>query len=119
MTNNLVKLKLNTNDYIQADAIWGDGNTPNRITNLKLFAGNSDQGDRQFVLFGKYMSGGQLKRILNENKKEVPLTYMARNEEINVVLNVYYADQTGEITFSVDNSHWSDAGATISGHTFN
>lgn len=119
MTNNLVKLKLNSNDYIQADAIWGDGNTPNRITNLKLFAGNSDQGDRQFVLFGKYMSGGQLKRILNENKKEVPLTYMARNEEINVVLNVYYADQTGEITFSVDNSHWSDAGATISGHTFN
>ena len=119
MTNNLVRLKLNTNDYIQADALWGDGNTPNRITNLKLYSGNSDQGDRQFVLFGKYMSGGLLKRILKDNNKEVALTYMARNEEINVVLNVYYADQTGEITFSVDNSHWTDANATTAGHTFN
>ena len=60
-----------------------------------------------------------LKRLLKENNKEVPLTYMARNEEINVVINVYYADQSGEITFTVDNTHWTDAGATTSTHTFN
>ena len=118
MTNNLVRLKLNANDYIQADALWAES-SPDIRTNLKLYSGSSDQGDRQFVLFGKYMSGGLLKRILKDNNKEVALTYMARNEEINVVLNVYYADQEGSITFSVDNSHWSDANATTASHTFN
>lgn len=119
MKDNLLRLKLNTNDYIQCDAIWGDGNTPNRITNLKLYSGSQDQGDRQFAFFGKYMSGGLLKRILKDNNKEVALTHMARNEDINVVLNVYYSDQEGQITFSVDNSNWTDTGATVVGHTFN
>lgn len=116
MTNYLVRFKKNTNQYIQCDAIWSE-TKPDKKTNLKLFANNQANGDRQFALFGKYMSGGKMKRILKENNKEVPLTYMARNEEINVVLNVYYSDQTGELDFVVDNSTWSTA--TTSTHTFN
>ena len=116
MTNYLVRFKKNTNQYIQCDAIWSE-TKPDKKTNLKLFADNQANGDRQFALFGKYMSGGKMKRILKENNKEVPLTYMARNEEINVVLNVYYSDQTGELDFVVDNSTWSTA--TTSTHTFN
>jgi hypothetical protein len=116
MTNYLVRFKKNTNQYIQCDAIWSE-TKPDNKTNLKLFANNQANGDRQFALFGKYMSGGKMKRILKENNKEVPLTYMARNEEINVVLNVYYSDQTGELDFVVDNSTWSTA--TTSTHTFN
>lgn len=116
MTNYLVRFKKNTNQYIQCDAIWSE-TKPDKKTNLKLFADNQANGDRQFALFGKYMSGGNMKRILKENNKEVPLTYMARNEEINVVLNVYYSDQTGELDFVVDNSTWSTA--TTSTHTFN
>ena len=116
MTNYLVRFKKNTNQYIQCDAIWSE-TKPDKKTNLKLFADNQANGDRQFALFGKYMSGGKMKRILKENNKEVPLTYMARNEEINVVLNVYYSDKTGELDFVVDNSTWSTA--TTSTHTFN
>lgn len=116
MTNYLVRFKKNTNQYIQCDALWAATN-PNKLTNLKLFTGNQANGDRQFALFGKYMSGGKMKRILKDNNKEVPLSYMARNEEINVVLNVYYSDQTGELDFVVDNSTWSTA--TTSTHTFN
>ena len=56
---------------------------------------------------------------MEENKKEVPLTYMARNEEINVILNVFYADQDGSLVFEVDNDHWTDENATSSSHTFN
>ena len=115
MTNYLVRFKKNTNQYIQCDALWAS--TPNKLTNLKLLTGYQVNGDRQFALFGKYMSGGKMKRILKDNNKEVPLTYMARNEEINVVLNVYYSDQTGELNFVVDNSTWSTA--TTSKHTFN
>ena len=118
MSSKLVRFKKNTNDYIQCDALWSE-TKPNKLTNLKLFAGNQANGDRQFALFGKYMSGGLLKRILKHNNKEVPLTYMARNEEVNVVINVYYADQAGNVTFTVDNTHWTTAGATTSTHTFN
>jgi hypothetical protein len=79
-----------------------------------------DNQDHQFVLFGKFDDlGAALKRILTENKKEVPLTYMARNEEINVILNVFYADQDGSLVFEVDNDHWTDENATSSSHTFN
>lgn len=116
MTNYLVRFKKNTNQYIQCDAIWSE-TTPDKKTNLKLFTGNQTNGDRQFALFGKYLSGGLLKRILKENNKEVPLTYMARNEEINVVLNVYYSDQTGELNFVVDNSTWGTATSVT--HKFN
>ncbi len=116
MTDDLIRFKLNTNDYIQCDALW-NANQPNIKTNLKLFSGNEANGDRQFALFGKYNAGGLLKRILKENNKEVPLTYMARNEEINVILNVYYSDTDGVLTFEVDNSTWKTA--TTSNYTFN
>ena len=116
MTDDLIRFKLNTNDYLQCDALWNATN-PNKITNLKVFSGNEANGDRQFALFGKYTAGGPLKRILKENNKEVPLTYMARNEEINVILNVYYSDTEGTLRFEVDNSNWSTA--TTSTHTFN
>ena len=115
MTNYLVRFKKNTNQYIQCDALWSE-NTPNKLTNLKLWTGNQVNGDRQFALFGKYMSGGKMKRILKENNKEVPLTYMARNEEINVIIHVYYSDNSGELDFVVDNSTWKTA--TTSTHTF-
>ena len=115
----LVRFINNSNgQYIKANANWEKIVPKKKESNLRFEAGGANQ-DRQFMLFGKYMSGGLLKRILKDNNKEVALTYMARNEEINVVLNVYYADQTGEITFSVDNSHWTDANATEAGHTFN
>lgn len=114
----LVRFKQSNGNYLQSDCNWGKTGEQAKYSYIKSVAGGAHQ-DRQFLLFGKYMSGGLLKRILKHNNKEVPLTYMARNEEINVVLNVYYADQTGEITFSVDNSHWTDANATEAGHTFN
>ncbi len=116
MTNYLVRFKKNTNQYIQCDALWSE-TKPDKKTNLKLFENNQTNGDRQFALFGKYLSGGLMRRILKENNKEVPLTYMARNEEINVVINVYYSDQTAELNFVVDNSTWK--AATTSTHTFN
>ena len=118
MGGKLVRFINNANSqYIKATTNW-EKNVPKKKESNLRFEGGGENQDRQFMLFGKYMSGGLLKRILKENKKEVPLTYMARNEEINVVLNVFYADQAGEITFSVDNSNWSDANATVAEHTF-
>ena len=115
----LVRFINNSNgQYIKANTNWEKNVPKKKESNLRFEAGGTNQ-DRQFMLFGKYMSGGLLKRILKDNNKEVALTHMARNEDINVVLNVYYSDQEGEITFSVDNTNWTDTGATVVGHTFN
>ena len=110
----------NTGLHLKSDCQYnsGDANVAKKSRLIWESSGSNTQ-DHQFMLFGKYCAGGLLKRMLKDNNKEVPLTYMSRNEDINVVLNVYYSDQEGEITFEVDNSTWDDAGATTSEHTFN
>ena len=102
--------------YLQSNTNY-DANVPKQQHSTLLWVDGGTHQDRQFMLFGKYKSGGPLKRILKDNNKEVPLTYMARNEEINVVINVYYSDQDAELRFEVDNSTWKDP--TSSSHTFN
>lgn len=108
----------NKGKYLKSDCIWSAGNEA-AATACKVSweADGSSQHDHQFIVFGRTKAGGPLKRILKENNKEVPLTYMARNEEINVIINVYYSDKTGELNFVVDNSTWGTA--TTSTHTFN
>lgn len=91
-------------------------NTDNATQTKLEFASGGLNQDRQFVLFGECALGGLMKRILKENNKSVPLTYMARNEEINVIINVYYAAQAGVLDFEVDNSTWKTP--TTSSHTF-
>ena len=103
----LVRFISSSNKYLQANCNWVE-NEPKKESNLMWVNAGTNQ-DRQFMLFGKYVAGGALKRILKDNNKEVPLTYMKRNEEINVVINVYYSDQEGTITFRVDNGQWNTA----------
>ena len=112
----LVRFKNSSGKYIQSNTNYDANVAKQKESNFLWQSGGTHQ-DRQLMLFGKYLTGGSLKRILKDNNKEVPLSYMARNEEINVVLNVYYSDQTGELNFVVDNSTWSTA--TTSTHTFN
>lgn len=77
----------------------------------------NDKHDFQFMLFRQKRDGAPLKRILKESHKEVPLTYMTRNEDIKLVINVFYADQEGTLNFDVDNSTWTTP--SESSHTFN
>ena len=109
-----------TGQHLKSDCQYNSGNADvAKKSRLVWEAAGSNTQDHQFMLFGKYCAGGMLKRMLKDNNKEVPLTYMSRNEEINIVLNVYYSDQEGSIDFEVDNSTWDDDGATTSEHTFN
>ena len=111
MAGKLVRFINNSNSkYLRA-------NTSDKTYTKLEFVDAGINQDRQFVLFGQYSLGGLMKRILKENNKSVPLTYMARNEEINVIINVYYADQSGVLNFVVDNSTWTTP--TTSSHTFN
>ena len=110
----------NTGQHLKSDCQYNES-TPDKAKKSRLMWENasSNTQDHQFILFGQYSGGGKLKRIVKKTHKEVPLTYMTRNEDINVIINVYYADQEGEITFVVDNSTWTDDAATTSSHTFN
>lgn len=117
LNGKLVRFINNANgQYLKANSNWTNNKPKQKESNLRWEGGGTNQ-DRQFMLFGKYKAGGPLKRILKANNKEVPLTYMARNEEINVIINVYYSDKTGLLQFVVDNSTWGTA--TTSSHTFN
>lgn len=104
--------------YLKSDCLY-NANSEANATPCKVSWEDygESQHDHQFILFGTSITGGPMKRILKENNKEVPLTYMARNEEINVIINVYYSDKSGELNFVVDNSTWKTA--TTSTHTFN
>lgn len=106
----------NYGKYLKSDNMWGANEANAKLCKVSWEDDGSSRHDHQFILFGTYQSGGPMKRILKENKKEVPLTYMARNEEINVIINVYYSDKSGELDFVVDNSTWKTA--TTSTHTF-
>lgn len=124
MKNAYVRFKKNSS-YLRNNFFYGETN-PTIVQNSRL-EWNSQQAsthhDNQYILFGYYDPDGHpgvpLKRILKENNKEVPLTYMARNEDINIVINVFYADQEGSIDFRVDNTTWADDYSTTSSHTFN
>lgn len=120
---NLIRFKNTDGYYLKSNNAWGAGNI-DVAKECKLFfediASNNTTSDHQFVLFGQTKPlGHPLKRILKENNKEVLLTYMARNEDINVIINVFYSNQEGTLEFVVDNSHWDDEHATTSSHTFN
>jgi hypothetical protein len=47
----------------------------------------------------------------------VPLTSMKRNQDLTVVVNIYYQELDGTFTLSVDNTYWTTGHS--SGHTFN
>ena len=103
--------------YLKSDSRWNAGSEDvAKASRLTWEVESSSRHDHMFILFGQISPGGLLKRILKENNKEVPLTYLMRNEEVNVNINVYYADQEGTLNFSVDNSTWGTA--TTSSHTF-
>ena len=85
---------------------------------LLYFDTDSEHQGRQFIVYGKYCSGGLLNRLLSGSNREEELTYMSRNEDINVTISVFYADQDGTLTFRVDNGDWTTNIITPS-HTFN
>jgi|GEM_PF-2403626 hypothetical protein len=122
--NDLIRFKNANGRYLKSNNAWG-ATTVDVAKVCKLtfenIAADNTTSDHQFILFGYYNPGNPgapLKRMLKENNKEVPLTYMARNEDISIVINIYYADQEGSITFLVDNTTWDDDHSTTSSYTF-
>ena len=59
--------------------------------------------------------GTPLRKIDNDTHQVTPITFMRRNQQIEIVLNIYYNAMEGQVSFEV--TPWSPA--TDSKHTFN
>lgn len=62
-------------------------------------------------------SGSLLKRVDPETSKVTPLVYMQRNQELTVVLNVYFQEEGTSFNFEVVDDNWGTNGST-SAHIF-
>ena len=100
----LIKFKNSSGQNLVSDVNYSSG--VHKVSKLQFETANDHQG-RQFIIYGKYCSGGLLNRLLSGSNREEELTYMSRNEDINVTISVFYADQDGTLTFRVDNGDWT------------
>lgn len=74
-------------------------------------------GGTNGIPFTPTWSGSLLKAIDPNTHQVTPITYMRRNQEYTVALNIYKEVATGELSVTVDNSEWSDT-AHESKHIF-
>jgi len=95
------------------DFIWNNGTAP----------GYHNAESREKAQEGNYMwalyevKGSNLRLIDNSTAQVTPLRQMLRNQELNVVLNVYYQQEARAVSFEIDNTYWTE-GHTES-HTYN
>lgn len=67
----------------------------------------------------RYLTNATLQMIDADTSIPAPLTEMRRNQDLTVVLNVFYQELAGTITVTVDNTYWTESGGHTSSHQFN
>jgi len=112
----LLRFYCNTQDTGNADAyLWNSSSTA-----LRTYPEATNQA-RQWVLYEvtSEQAGVDIKYVEKGTNKTKPVTYMARNHEYNMDINVYYVDFETQFDFRVENTWWTDAGGHTSSHIFN
>lgn len=90
----------------------------NQDNKLRVNASQTDRGNRMWAFYEVRPKGSVLKFIDNETAQVKPLACMLRNQELNVVLNVYYEEHSRSFNFEVENTYWSDENAHKPSHEF-
>ena len=62
--------------------------------------------------------GSSLKFIDEQTSKVTPVTFIQRNLDITVKMNIYYKAGKHDISFEVDNSYWGDTNGHTSSHDY-
>ena len=83
---------------------------------LRVFTGQTE-GNYMWAFYEAHPLGSKMLLIDNQTSQVSTLSRMVRNQEINVVLNVYYGVTDGILSFEVSNDYWNDQGSTSS-HSF-
>lgn len=82
--------------------LWNDAGT------LKYNNTDTGAGNRMWAFYEFNTEGAILKVIDPDTSQVTPVTSMNRNEELVVVLNVYFEKSGTEIGFDVENTYWID-----------
>lgn len=85
---------------------------------LSVNTSSTSAGNRMWAFYEAYPKGATLKFIDNETAQVKPLTFMTRNQELNVVMNVYFEEVETSFRFEVDNAYWTDERAHKPSHEF-
>ena len=88
-------------------------------TSLSTYADATNQA-RQWVLYevSSVQDGAQISYLEKGTNKTRPVTYLARNHEYSMDINVYYVDFETQFEFRVENTWWTDSGGHTGVHIF-
>ena len=84
----------------------------NNVNNSLSKSSNSGQGNAMWAFYE--VSGAELKKIETETHQVTPISYIRRNQDMIIVINVYYEASLG--WFNIEVKDWTDH--TLE-HTFN
>ena len=111
----LLRFWCNTSATENYDAyLWNHNQTA-----LRTYADATNQA-RQWVLYevSSEQEGLPINYIEKGTNKTKPLTYMSRNREYNLTIDVLYVEFKTQFEFRVENTWWTDAGGHTSEHYF-
>ena len=74
---------------------------------LKFNDGSAGAASRMWAFYEVDPQGSMLRQIDNDTHQVSPLTRMPRNQELNIVMNVYQGITPGGFTVSVENGTWT------------
>jgi len=69
---------------------------------------NANVGNRMWTFYEIHPEGTVLKLIDRETSQVSTLTQMVRGQKLTAVMNVYYQSESGDFTFSLDNTYWDE-----------
>ena len=96
-----------------------DGKLPNTTLKFKADKNDSAFGNRRWAFYEVDPEGTVMKLIDNKTNQVTRLSQMVRNQELNVVINVYYGVEIGDFDFKIENKFWSGGEREHSSrHTF-
>ena len=112
----LLRFYCNTSQTENRDAyLWNSNQTALRTFN------DAVNQSRQWTLYEvtSHPIGATINYVEKGTNKTKPVTYMARNHEYNISIDVYFVEFETQFDFVVDNSFWTDDKGHSSGHIFN
>lgn len=96
-------------DYLRSKSGNIGYNDVENSSDAKSYTGG-DYGMAGLFMWAMYeisVKGSELRLIDNRTSQVAPLKYMRRNQELNVVMNVYYKELNRSFEFEVDNAYWT------------
>ena len=109
-------LRFRTDAWGNLDYFRNSGNANPYYFDQKSTHDYEEKGIYQWAFYEVNRGGSPMRVIDNQTAQVSALRYMRRNQELNVVMNVYYEEWKRELDFQVDNAWWTDPHASF--HVF-